>query len=142
LRMLRVIVPASNSASYWSANHESGGELTPRTVAVLGELVDHLFIGRPDKIRELDLGNGNHSVHGHPDCSADDPVFCKCGIYHSISAKLIVEPRRHTKYPAHLSYIFTQQHDPGVACHRHAKRIVDGLNHIHLRHDGKRSKSK
>src|SRR5450631_858432 len=134
LRVLGVIVPALDAATDGRADHELGRVFPTRAVAVLRQLVDDLIVGRPDEIGELDLHHGHHAVQRHAHCAAHNAVFAERRIDHAVFTELLAEAGGDAEHPAHLADVLTEHHDALVLAHGRTKRLVDGLNHIHLWH--------
>src|SRR5262245_20242053 len=129
-----MVVTAANAAADRGANHHLSCVFTARTVAVLRKLVDDLIVGRPNEVSELDLGDRHHAVQRHADRSAHDPALAERGVDHAFVAELVEEPRGDAEYAADFADVLPEHDHSLILTHRDAQRIVDRLNHVHLRH--------
>src|SRR6187402_2595275 len=132
LWVLRVVMATPDPSAHWRTNHHAGREFTATSVAILGQLIDHLLIGRPQEIRELDLWYWNHPVHGHAHRRPNDAIFGERSINHSIGTKLVIQARGHPKYTTDLAHVLAEQDHTPVRAHRDSERVIDGLHHVHL----------
>ncbi len=111
-----------------------GGVLAAGAVAVLGELGDDLVVGGEDEVAELDLGDGDEAVEGHADRRADDTAFGEGRVDDAVVAELVEEALGDAEDAADLADVLAEDDDAGVAAHLETERVVDGLDHVHLRH--------
>ena len=116
------------------ANDDLARMIAAGAVAVLGQLVDDLVVGRPDEVCELNFADWLHAIQTHADGAAHDAVLTQRGVNDTLVAKLVEQALRHPKYAAHLPDIFAQDNDVRVRAHRYAQSVVDRLDHVHLGH--------
>ena len=125
LGRLRVIVPASDAATNGRSNHHLGGILTAGAVAILCQLAHDLIVSGEDEVAELDLRHDGRS---------DDATFTERRVDHAVIAKLFVKALGDAENSTDFTNVFAQAEHARVTAHLEAERVVDGLNHVHLRH--------
>src|SRR5258706_15900872 len=103
-----------DAAADWRADHDFAGVVTARAVAVLGQLVDDLIVGRPNEIGELNLADRLHAVEPHTDGTTDDAVRAERSVDDAFVTELFEQALRDAKHAAHLADIFAQHHDDAI----------------------------
>ena len=127
-------MPAFDSPSRRSADHDGRGILSAAAVAELRQLVDDLIEGRIDEVAELDLRHRPQPVHRHSDRGADDARLGQRRVDDAVGAELLDESQRGAEDAAELAHVLAQHHHPRVAAHLDPERVIDGLDDVPGRH--------
>src|SRR4051812_34769007 len=129
-----MVVPPLDPTADRRTDHELGGIFPTRSIAILGQLVHDLIVGRPNEVRELDFDHGHHAVQRHAHSATHDAVLAERRVDYAVFTELFTQAGGDAKYAAYLAHVFTQHDDALVASHRRAQGLVDGHHHVHLRH--------
>ena len=107
---------------------------TVRPVAHPGGLRDDLVERGMDEVGELDLGDRQQSVQGHPDRHADDPGLGQRGVHHAILTELVEEPLGDLEHAPSAADVFTEEDDTVIRGHLVVQRVADRRDDVLLGH--------
>ena len=134
LGALRVVEPAADPATVRRAHDHGTRVLTGRAPPHLRQLGDDLIERGVDEVDELDLRDRAHALERHPDRSADDPVLRERSVGDAVLPELGLQAFGDAEHAAVLADVFAEQDHVGIRAQRDAQRVLNRLDHGHLRH--------
>ena len=135
LDRLRVVQRPVDAAAPRRADHQGAAEVAVGPVPDPGRLGHDLVERGMDEVGELDLGDGQQAVQGHPDGDPDDEGLGQRRVDDPLLAELLHEPLGDPEHAAARADVLAQDDDALVALHLVPEGVVDRGDDVLLGHE-------
>src|SRR5215204_6357903 len=117
LDALGVVEGASRHDAVWRPDGDGAIPIAVRAVVELGCFVDDLVECRRDKVSELYLGHGAHTVHREAYGRAHDQALSQRRVHYPLSTELLLQPLRNPENTTGPAYVLAEHHYRLVRAH-------------------------